>query len=102
MCNDCQHFWGGYLEGNSLNKAYFLVRRTIREMDVSRTKAYDSEMICARDIAFDSLEAIARALKINQKLRKLPNTPQWWLQHQYEIETQLVAIENIDLGGANT
>lgn len=102
MCIDCGRGWGGYLEGNSLNKAYFLVRRAVLEMDISRTEVYDSDIVCARDIALDNLEAIARALKANQNLRKLPNNPQWWIQYQSEIEAQLLVIKNMDTGGVNT
>ncbi|MEG3878969.1 hypothetical protein QT972_16565 [Microcoleus sp. herbarium7] len=93
-CNECGHAWGGVLNGKQLNKAWYAVQKSFREkIRTDRIKgSFDPQTNDAYEIAFNNLDAIASALDCNQKIKDLPNNPQWWIQNQSDIETELLAI----------
>ncbi len=94
-CYECGHSWGGKLVGKDLNRA----RLELAWIQFSGT---EDEIRHAFRIAFDHLEAIAKALERNPTLKqepsvryatKLPTDSLWWIENRDNIENRLLAIE---------
>jgi len=93
-CHECGHSWGGSLEGKNLNRARL-------ELAWLQFFGFEADTRRAFTIAFDNLEAIAKALDSNPTLKqdphvrgttKLPTDSRWWIEYRNDIERKLLEI----------
>jgi hypothetical protein len=95
-CNQCGCTWGGEKEGKDFSQAW-------SELNSLSLFGSEQEKEHAYTIAFDHLEAIAKALKDNSAFKrdrsavysttKVPNDSRWWIENRDDIENKLLAIK---------
>lgn len=90
-CPECGHGWGGSIEGEDLNIAYYAVQSVSREIDRNLIDT-DLNVVRAYEVAFDNLAEIAFAIAVNPALKTLPSNPHWWIQNRDNIRSALMLI----------